>query len=415
MSTINSDHYYDVWRDYYLAIQGFFYLAQGIAMGAILFFPEFLVALGTTRTDSIIFQAIIWIPWYLKIFFGILSDNYPIKSFGRRKPYIFVAGFLGVIGWATIPMFTSFSPLLLVVGIFASFGTAMSDSTIDALSVDVTPKHRRGAMQGISWGMRALGIGISGVLSGKLVGDGQYFLLFAVPGTLVSLAAFAALLFKENPLPEDFKRIPGSVYKKVFSNRKVKLVMLFQLVSGGGIALIPILESFLKEDLGFLPETIGWFILVFAFANLIGALLFGLLGDKLSVKKILPIATLLYVVFISIILFIDTSHPYEPNTLRMLYIFFGSIGFIDGGYEATQMRLGMDFSARVLAGTSFNLYNSLSNIGQIAVGAVLIAILADSLGFAAAWQICSVFLILAFIIAYFVFDKDIEELQSLEI
>ena len=112
MASLTTDPYYDVWRDYYLAIQGFFYLAQGIAMGAILFFPNFLRSLGATDSQSIIFQAIVWIPWYLKIFFGILSDNYPVKSFGRRKPYIFLAGILGVIGWATIPLFKTFSPLL---------------------------------------------------------------------------------------------------------------------------------------------------------------------------------------------------------------------------------------------------------------------------------------------------------------
>ena len=89
MATIEKSSFKEIWRDYYLAIQGFFYLAQGIAMGAILFFPNFLRNLGASTTDSIIFQAIVWIPWYLKIFFGILSDNYPIKSFGRRKPYIF--------------------------------------------------------------------------------------------------------------------------------------------------------------------------------------------------------------------------------------------------------------------------------------------------------------------------------------
>ena len=99
----------------------------------------------------------------------------------------------------------------------------------------------------------------------------------------------------------------------------------------------------------------------------------------------------------------------------MIYLFFGAIGFVDGGYEATQMRIGMDFSARILAGTSFNLYNSLSNIGQIAVGAVLIAILADSFGYKLAWQVCSVFLVLAFIIAYFVFGKNIDEIQSLKL
>jgi hypothetical protein len=52
---------YDVWNDYYLAIQGFFYLAQRIAMGALLFLPAFLRDLGLNAFESIVIQSIIWI------------------------------------------------------------------------------------------------------------------------------------------------------------------------------------------------------------------------------------------------------------------------------------------------------------------------------------------------------------------
>ena len=142
---------------------------------------------------------------------------------------------------------------------------------------------------------------------------------------------------------------------------------------------------------------------------LIGAILFGLVGDRFSIKAVLPVSTALYVLFIALIFFIDTSN------LNMIYLFFGFIGFVDGGYEATQMRIGMDFSHRVLAGTAFNLYNSLSNIGQIAVGSVLIAIIANFVGFKVAWQLSSVFLILALLIAYKIFNENIDELQSLKL
>ena len=99
--SIEESSNYDVWNDYYLVIQGFFYLAQGIAMGAILFLPSFARDLGLSDFESIVIQAVIWIPWFLKLIFGVLSDNVPVKSYGRRKPYIFLAGILGIIGWIT--------------------------------------------------------------------------------------------------------------------------------------------------------------------------------------------------------------------------------------------------------------------------------------------------------------------------
>jgi len=50
----------------------------------------------------------------------------------------------------------------------------------------------------------------------------------------------------------------------------------------------------------------------------------------------------------------------------------------------------------------YNLYNSLSNIGQIAIGAILIALLVVFVGdYRIGWQIACIFLFLALIPAYF--------------
>ena len=74
-----------IWRDYYLVIQGFFYLAQGVTMGALVFITAYLDYLGVPPFERILFQAIIAIPWYLKIIFGVLSDNVKIKEWGREN------------------------------------------------------------------------------------------------------------------------------------------------------------------------------------------------------------------------------------------------------------------------------------------------------------------------------------------
>ena len=211
-----------VWRDYYLGVQSLFYFAQGVAMGALLFLTAFF---GYLNIDDpfrrILFQAVIWLPWYLKVFFGILSDNVPVRGYGRRKPYMLFAGVIGILGWITIPLYTEFSILLLVSGIFASFGTGMSDATIDALAVEITPQRRRGILQGLSWGFRGLGLGLTALLAGVLADADAWFVLFSVPGILVSMSCFLVLLFKENPLPENFKRVSGREYRKAFANKRL--------------------------------------------------------------------------------------------------------------------------------------------------------------------------------------------------
>jgi MFS family permease len=390
--SIEESSNYDVWNDYYLVIQGFFYLAQGIAMGAILFLPSFTRDLGLNDFESIVIQAVIWIPWFLKLIFGILSDNVPVKSYGRRKPYIFIAGIFGIIGWITLPLHTVFSVLFIISGILASFGTAMSDATIDALAVDVTPPRKRGIMQGVSWGSRGLGLGVSAIAVGILAQQGLWLQIYMIPGIIISVACFSVLLFKENPLPPDFTRVSLRTYGGVFKQKNVIICMLFQLISGAAISIVALAQTLFEEGLGFSPTLVGTIIAVFSVGMFIGAAMFGILGDKISVRITLPVTTLLYAIAVFLILILDVY----ATTIAMVYFF--SVGFVNGGYEATQMRIGMDNSPSVVGGSIYNLYNSLSNLGQLAIGAIIIAAVGEYLSnWQLGWQLAILFLLTAMI------------------
>ena len=86
----------------------------------------------------------------------------------------------------------------------------------------------------------------------------------------------------------------------------------------------------------------------------------------------------------------------------MVYLIIGIIGAINGGYEATQMRIGMEYSQGPIAGSLYNWYMSISNIGQITLGAIVIGQLAAPLGgFTYSMQAASVFLVIAIIPAIF--------------
>jgi MFS family permease len=391
---------YNVWEDYYLLIQGVFYFAQGVAMGALFFLTAFLDYLSVGPFQRIVVQAVIWLPWYLKIVFGVLSDNFPLAGYGRRKPYIFMAGLFGVIGWVTLPLHSVFTPLLLVSGILASLGTSMSDATIDALAVDITPPKRRGTMQGVSWGSRGLGVGIAGVVVGVLADQNLWVQIFAVPGLIVSGATFLVLLFEERPLPPDFERVPMSTYTGVLKQRNVMICMVFQMLAGAGIAILSILQTFLEEGLGFTNTTIGIVFAIFSAGMFIGAVVFGLLGDRIAVRVTLPITALAYTVVILSILALDVTIPMIAS------VFFFAVGLVNGGYEATQMRISMDNSPVVAAGTMYNLYNSISNLGQVAIGAILIAMFVEAVGdYRIGWQLAWMFLLLSLVPGYFLVRK----------
>ena len=391
---------YSVWRDYYLGIQGLFYFSQGVAMGALFFLTAFLDYLHLDEFGRIVIQAVIWAPWYLKVIFGLLSDNVSIGKYGRRKPYIFAAGILGAIGWITLGTHQVFGILLILSGILASLGTSMSDAVIDALAVDITPPHRRGAMQGVSWGSRGLGVGISAIAVGLMADQNVWFIIYAIPGVIVSLSTFLVLLFKERPLSPTFKGVSIPDFTYQFKQRNIQLCLLFQIFAGAGLAILPIMQTFLQEGIGFDNTTIGIIFMVFSVGMFLGALLFGLLGDRISVKRTLPFTTILYTIMILTVLFLDLS------IMMTALVFFFLVGFSNGGYEATQMRISMDHSPRIVSGTMYNLYNSLSNLGQIALGAIVIAALVQMLqSYQYGWQISWIFLLISLYIGYILISR----------
>ena len=399
----------EVWRDHYLGVQSVFYFAQGVAMGALLYLTSFLGYLNVDSFGRILFQAVIWLPWYLKVFFGVLSDNVPIRGLGRRKPYMILAGIVGIIGWVTIPLHTEFSMLLVVSGILASFGTGMSDATIDALAVDITPPRRRGAMQGVSWGFRGLGLGITTLLAGILADANAWFIIFSIPGVLVSLSSFLVLLFKENPLPEDFRRVSIKEYKRAFSSRNVQLCVLFNLFAAAAISILPLLQTLLEVGLGFNLTTVGLVFSVFSVGLFLGSLLFGILGDRISVRTTLPMNSAIYAVVIVSALIINLQ------LVTSAMIFFFVVGFTSGGYQVTQLRISMDNSPAIVSGTMFNLYNSIANMGLIAIGAISIAAFEAYVGsYQVGWQLAWVFLLIALIPGYYLSKSSRETVEDTE-
>ncbi len=409
--SLKEPDYEAVWRNSNLGWVGLFYLAQGIAFGALVFLPAYLRYLGLSDFDSILWQSIILLPWYLKIIFGILSDNLPLKSWGRRKPYIFIAAAFGLIGWLSIPFIGAtfgFGILLVIVGLLASTGAAMSDAVIDAMAVDVTPPRKRGSIQGVSWGFRGLGLGLAAVGMGLLSFADLWAWVFLIPGVLLALFTFLTLIIKENPLPPDFSAVPFSTYKEVFSTRNVQICLLFQVLAGIAIAIVPILQTLLEQGLGFDLITVGIIFMIFAIGWFLGAIIIGVLGDTVSLRTMLPVATALYIISVISALILA---PYL-FTMTIAAGFFFLVGLANGGYEATYMRIGMDNSPSILGGTMMNLYNSLSNIGQLGIGAIIIAFMAIYVfggNYILGLQITILFFILALIASWYLIKKPKEE------
>jgi MFS family permease len=216
----------------FLLVVAFVYFAQGFrSFGqlGVTFFLKDHMRLPAPAMQSLLATASL--PWSFKPLYGILSDSYPIMG-EHRRPYIALAGVLGVCGWlclatlaaaslsahagqaggaggageAAAAVGTADTTLLLTVLVVCSLSTALSDVIIDAM---VAQKSREMAkrcpgledsLQSICWGAMAVG-GLAGSALGATyatkIGAASVFALNAVcpAGVLVA----STFLAQEHP------------------------------------------------------------------------------------------------------------------------------------------------------------------------------------------------------------------------
>jgi len=85
--------------------------------------------------DVSVYKGLIFLPWSLKVVFGLITDNVPI--FGRkRKPYLVFFGYVQCIAACSLYVFDFEAPMEVVLLLMlTSLSMAFSNVTIDAMIV----------------------------------------------------------------------------------------------------------------------------------------------------------------------------------------------------------------------------------------------------------------------------------------
>lgn len=380
------------WSDFYLFVQGFFYFSQGIMQIMILMMPIFLQSLGVAPAESIAVMSLVQIPWYIKILYGIISDNVSFKKYGRRRPYIVIAGIFGIIAAIWIPTFTSFNVLFVVAGMFLSFSVAFSDAILDSLAVDVTPDNRRFLMQGIGWGGRGLGAALGGFIFGSVAAEIGWNIAYLIPGLFIFISCIIALKMKEPRNVNDVLIFDRTQYKTEFTKKSTWWITLLMVLTGAGLTLTQVFSTYLDESAGLNLDDVGIGLSLAALGTFIGAVPTGIIGERFKLKNMMIFTTVLFIGGIAFLGFVPTSN----TTLLLVSIVL--LGVFTGAYEATQLRIAMEYSVGPISGTMYNWYMSISNIGQIALGANIIAIASVSFGYPIGMQFTSIFLVLGLLV-----------------
>jgi len=196
----------------YPYIFSFFYFAQGLYNGIqYIVIPFWLISIMTIDLAVILgIFSITVIPWALKFLIGLFNDKFGTEKYGRRKLWIVIFGtFAGI--WFIITGFTinlqssnTILDYILLCALMWNIGIAISDTSLDGLILDVTPKEKLGKVQGYTWAMNLFGNAGGGIILGALfLAFDAIPLLFVFEGFLLIISSIFPFYVKEKPLPEE--------------------------------------------------------------------------------------------------------------------------------------------------------------------------------------------------------------------
>lgn len=320
----------------YTKIFTFYYLVEGFSQGIpFLVFPPYLAQLLGNQFDIaqwLIIVSIASIPWAIKMIIGLANDKWGSKKYGNRFPWIFGFGIFGAIWWFILAAYlpTTGDSIYMVLALYYTMiatGTAFSDTALDGLILDVTPKETLGRIQGYTWMCLLLGMGAGGMLLGLIFLFLNIVpLLFVLTGALMILACFLTKFVKEPSFDEISERYIGRELLSIFTKKKNWKVMGFTFTCSmaGSVVLsfflyvilislkiIDVKSTVLSITSGSAVEFLGWTSVFYFFNGLgtfIGSFIAGKNADKNRRKSCIT-SYLIYIPFclISVLPFVLTG------------------------------------------------------------------------------------------------------------
>lgn len=354
---------------------GSLYAAQGAVMSHFLTFNIlYLGEAGYGPEDIGIFQAILVVPFILKIFLGMLSDGVNLLGLGHRKPYILI----GLLTQATIILVAPYIPVAEGLGTYAALlfvgavGMALYDTCTDGLALDTTPASERGLVQGIMTGARAGGILIMLVVGGWLaehLGWPAFFLSLVV---LTLLPLPLALILKEEPGAMRRRPFQWSAFRS-FGQGGVMLVALIGLLYSFSMdGVLTFLGDHLRAAMDVSVGSIGLLVALSMLGRILGAASNGWLTDRVGHRQSLFVGILLA--------FLACVGLALSGSVALIALFGLLFGLAYGYYTSVYAAVAMDFCDEHILASMFATFMLFVNVGT-AAGQPVAGVLAEHLGF----------------------------------
>jgi len=379
---------------------GLVYTLEGILTTYFIVFNFlYLRSFGKSLVESGLINAVIIIPFIIKIFVGFFSDGVNLFGMGHRKPLVVIGIIMEAAAIIAIPFISPLThmPVFIIVLFMAALGMAVFDTATDGYCIDITPEEHRGYVQGLMVGGRAVGAVLAGVAIGFIAQHFGWFWVFYN----ISLFSLIPLLFVFI-VPPEVERTTEIEFDKSAFRSFLKLPVILFMLLGFVYPLVvysveTVVGAFMKEGIDMSLSNVGIITSLIGIGMAAGALAGSGLIDRLGHGKSVYIALITTSVIVAALALINA-----PIWAYILTIVFG---FAFGYYEAVYFTLGMDFADPRIAATMFAIFMALGNFG-IGLGQFLAGKLMHNMGYRWAFIVFALINLIALPLIPFIFKKE---------
>jgi MFS family permease len=354
---------------------GAIYFAQGVTLSYILTFNIlYLGEAGYGPQDVGLLQALLLIPFILKIFLGMLSDAVNLLGLGHRKPYIL----LGIIGQAAVISLVPQIPVAQGLGTYsivlflAATGMALADTCTDGLALDTTPTDERGLVQGLMTGARASGILLMLLVGGWIVTALGWLSFFVAAAILIILPLPFVIMISEDASATRRRPFRWSAFKALGRPGVLLIALLGLLYAFTLDGVLTFLSDHLRQALQVSVGNVGMLVALSMVGRIMGAVSNTWVTDKIGHRQSLFVA-------IALASLACLGLAFE-GSIGWLALFGLVFGLAYGYYTAVYGVVSMDFSDPHIAASMFAIFMMFVNIGT-AGGQSVGGILSERLGF----------------------------------
>ncbi|MCZ6887569.1 MAG: MFS transporter [Gammaproteobacteria bacterium] len=395
-----------------LAVFTSFYVAQGIPIGLLtIAIPAWLATEGMSIGEIAGYQAIVSIPWALKLVTGPFMDRFTFLPMGFRRPWV-----IGAQGGLTLAMLSltviddpmQSLTLLMTLGFIVNAFAATQDVAVDGMAIDILPADERGRANALMGFGQVAGFSAYGALSGTLLQFAGMPITALVCSLSVGLIFVLATVIRERPgerlvpwrageaAPRDTTPEPSFrvIFKDLFRVLFLPMSLILTLVElanrihdGIAVAVVP---TFAIQELGFTTAQYTQFSGAIGFvAAFIGALA-GPYIDRFGARRFLMFGLIGSAAAHFLVAFTPSLWP------NVYYIV--SVAFVDRVLSqfifVAIIAMYMNLCWAKVAATQFAIYMSLANLSR-SIGSALFALVANRMTFQSDFVLMGACLILA--------------------